>query len=134
MTDLRKKIAGVTVIILPVFTLLVFLSKEYLIELSRFLPECQFYNRTGYLCPACGNTRSIKALFRGDILISMRYNITPILLLVFVVLFYIECSICAFGVEKHIIPRKYWVLTFILTFLTLYYLLRNFIPILTLCT
>lgn len=120
-------------IILPVFTLLFFLSKEYFIGLSQFFPECIFYKKTGFLCPACGNTRSIKSLLHGDILRSVGYNITPVLISILIAAFYIEIVIFAVGTEIHIIPRNYAFLAAILSLLILYYLLRNFIPMLTLC-
>jgi hypothetical protein len=133
MINCRKKTAGVTATILPVFTLLAFLSREKLIGLSRLFPECSLYKMTGYLCPACGNTRSVRALFGGDILISIGYNATPVLIFSFAVMFYIEFAAFALGKRIRIIPRNYGFLAAFLTALALYYLLRNFILFLTLC-
>ncbi len=134
MTDCRKKLtAGVAAIFLPILTLLFFLYRDFFIISSKYFPECSFYRQTGYLCPACGNTRSVTALLHGDILNSLGYNITPLLLLTFAAAFYIELVACAFGVKMLIIPRNYRFLTAVLTALPLYYLFRNFIPFLTLC-
>lgn len=134
MTDRQKKItAGVAAIFLPTLTLLIFLLRDYFIGLSKCFPECRFYRDTGWLCPACGNTRSVTALFHGDILSSLGYNITPILLFTFAAAFYIELAAYAFGAKIRIIPRSYRFLTAVLIALPLYYLFRNFIPFLTLC-
>lgn len=134
MTDRRKKItAGIAAIFLPTLTLLFFLYREFFIGLSKCFPECSFYRQTGWLCPACGNTRSVKALLHGDILSSLGYNITPLLLLTFAAAFYIELTAYAFGAKIRIIPRSYRFLTAVLTALPLYYIFRNFIPFLTLC-
>lgn len=134
MNNCRKRIAaGVAAIALPVFTLLLFLSRDFFIRLSALFPECQFYSRTGLLCPACGNTRSIIAFLKGDIIESAGYNVTPILLFTFAALFYIETTAYALGMNLHVIPRKYGFLAAVMTALPLYYVLRNIIPFLTLC-
>ncbi len=133
MGDRRKRAAGAAAVILPVLTLLLFLSRKFFIGLSEFFPECRFYSRTGFLCPACGNTRSVMAFLKGDILESVGYNITPVLLIAFAALFYIEVAAYAFGVRLRIIPRKYWFLAVVMGALILYYILRNIIPFLTLC-
>lgn len=134
MTKHSKKIAaGSVAVFLPLLSLLLFLLRDYCIGLARFFPECHFFEQTGYLCPACGNTRSVKALLRGDIIKSVGYNITPFLLAVFAAAFYIELVFRAFGVTIYIIPRSYWFLTAVLTGLILYFILRNFVPVLTLC-
>lgn len=134
MTNRSKKItAGTAAIFLPAMNLLIFLLKDHFIELSKYFPECRFYRETGLLCPACGNTRSVAALFHGNILSSLGYNVTPLMLLTFASAFYLEIVAYAFKLKIHIIPRTYWFLTSILTILLLYYLLRNFLPFLTLC-
>ncbi len=40
-----------------------------------FLPPCTFYEATHLYCPGCGNTRALRALVHGDILLSLRCNI-----------------------------------------------------------
>lgn len=36
-------------------------------ERCRFWPPCVFRELTGLYCPACGNTRALSALVRGDV-------------------------------------------------------------------
>ena len=134
MNDWNKRItAGSAAVMLLVSALLLFLSEDFLIGLSRSFPECLFYRRTGFLCPACGNTRSVKAFLNGDIIKSIGYNVTPVLLSTFAALFGIELSACACGVNIRIIPRRYWFLAVVMISLSLYYILRNVFPFLTLC-
>lgn len=52
---------------------------------GRIAIPCIFYKITGLYCPVCGSTRAIKALLKGDILLSIRnnlllYTIMPLLL------------------------------------------------------
>lgn len=134
MAEHGKRIAaGSVAVFLPLLSLLLFLSRDYCICLARFFPECHFFKQTGFLCPACGNTRSVTALLHGNIITSIGYNVTPFLLAVFAAAFYIELVFRAFGVTLCIIPRSYWFLTAVLTGLILYFILRNFVPVLTLC-
>lgn len=134
MIDRKKRIiAGTAAVILLLSALLLFLSRSYLIKLSSLFPECQFYKQTGFLCPACGNTRSVRAFLKGNIIESIGYNITPVLLFIFAALFYIELAAFAFGADIHIISRRYLFLAVVLILLILYYILRNIFPFLTIC-
>lgn len=125
-----KKI--ISVIFLSAF--LLFLFKEKVLLLKKYFPECIFYKKTGYLFPACGNTRSISAFLHGHFITSLGYNITPIVIMFFLTAFYIEIIACAFGKKLYIIPRNYYFLSVVLSLMTIYYIARNFIPFMTLCT
>lgn len=129
----KRMTAGTLVIIFPVVFLLLFLKRAFFIRLSGLFPVCPFYKRTGFLCPACGNTRSVRALLNGNLLESVGYNVTPFLLITFIVMLYIELAAYTFGARLYIIPRRYWFLTVFMILLILYYILRNFVPFLTLC-
>ena len=129
---LTGKAGKIFVLLLPLILAAVFfLSRGLLLAIGRHLPACPFYTITGYYCPACGNTRSVTALLHGDILSALRYNITPVLLLVAAVLFYGELAAAAFGKNLRFFPRNSTVNFILLGLLLLYYLIRNFIPYLT---
>ena len=49
-----------------------------------FFPQCPLYQMTGLACPGCGLTRGFHALFHGDVLTALDYN----LMLPFYVLFF----------------------------------------------
>ncbi len=118
-------------ILLPIAILILFLMQNYILAFIPFLPTCFVYSTFDLYCPACGNTRSVMALFDGDLLTSLRYNIIPLLLLLLLFLAYLELAFYSFGKDIRILPRK---LSFYLTLIALivvYLILRNFIPYLT---
>lgn len=119
-------------ILLPFFIILIlFLFNDFFIYLKNFLPECFFRKISGLYCPGCGNTRSVVALLHGDILTSLRYNITPIILIILITLAYLEFIFILFGKKVKLIPRStiFWVLATIL--LVCYFVFRNFFPYFT---
>ncbi len=52
---------------------------------SNFFPVCPLHALTGLNCPGCGLTRGFHALFHGDILTALQFNLLlPIYLLIFI--------------------------------------------------
>lgn len=125
------KLAKLIMVIVPLLALFTYINKNIIINLGNKLPECYFYKSTGYLCPACGNTRSIISLLRGNIVKSIQYNITPLLLLIIAFSFYIELIAYVLGKKITICPRSYTFLGSMLGLLAAYYLLRNIFHCLT---
>ncbi|HHX12206.1 MAG TPA: DUF2752 domain-containing protein [Clostridiales bacterium] len=103
--DSRFKYKIVTMII-PLIAILVFWQRDQIIYIGTLLPPCQIYSIFDIYCPSCGNTRSVTALLKGDILSSLSYNIIPFILLLFIISAYTELLIYAFGKRIHILPRK----------------------------
>lgn len=108
---------------------LAFLLRKPLLALSRWLPPCLFYALTGWYCPGCGNTRSVRALLEGDFLLSLRYNITPMLLLLATLLLYAEWGTALFGRPRKLLPRtvKFWAPLGVL--IAVYWIVRNAFPL-----
>ncbi|MGI8469126.1 MAG: DUF2752 domain-containing protein [Pyrinomonadaceae bacterium] len=53
-----------------------------------FFPQCPFHALTGMNCPGCGLTRGFHALFQGDVLGALHYNLLlPIYAFIFGYLF-----------------------------------------------
>ena len=51
----------------------------------QFFPLCPLHALTGYSCPGCGLTRGFHALFHGDLLSALMFNVMlPIYLLIFI--------------------------------------------------
>jgi|GEM_PF-68595 len=119
------------IILFPILALLSFLLRDWLIQLAFQLPDCIFQSRYDIYCPSCGNTRSVSALLHGKLLTSLRYNIIPVLLLIFSLGAYIELIAYSFGKRIRILPRKpiFYQISGIL--LAVYLIVRNFIPYLT---
>ena len=117
---------------IPIVSAAAFIFRKKIISLTVYFPKCFFNEKTGYLCPACGNTRSVKALLGGHFITAAEYNIMPPLLLSLFAAFYIELLFACAGKTVRIIPRSYLFLAVLLTAVSLYFLLRNFFPFLTL--
>ena len=94
-------------------------------------PPCVFYAYLGKYCPGCGNTRSLTALAHGDVLGSLRYNLSMIFITLVGLLFYIEKGLILLGVHVKLLPRSNAFLFGSLAFFFTYFVVRNFIPYLT---
>ncbi|MBX3290396.1 MAG: DUF2752 domain-containing protein [Acidobacteria bacterium] len=74
---------------------------------ASFLPVCPLYKMTGYACPGCGLTRGFHALFHGDIVGAMDFNL---LIPLFVVIFgYLYISMFLVMVRGRAFPK--WTLS-----------------------
>lgn len=121
----RKKVIA---LIIPVLAALIYILKDFFITLGDFLPPCVIHYVTGYYCPGCGNTRSVTALLHGDIIASLHNNVTPLVILILCLGFYIEYVFSAFGKDVKILPRSKWVIIVFSILMISYFILRNFIP------
>lgn len=106
---------------------LLFLIRPLLLRICGWLPDCIFHRITGYLCPGCGNTRSVAALLNFDIYASLKFNITPVILLSALILWYLEFLLKCFGLNVRLIPRSGRVNFAMLGILILYFVVRNFV-------
>lgn len=123
---MKKKYWRILFLLLfPAAVLLMILLRDELRGLAGVFPPCAFNQITGKLCPACGNTRGVLALLQGDVLTSLRYNITPVIISLLFLLLYIERLLSALGKNVRILPRKtgFWVVFLVGMFF--YYLIRN---------
>jgi len=114
---------------------LLIICKKYLFglfELSKLIPSCTFYLLFKKSCPGCGGTRSFLALINGDILLSLRYNAMPVFFLVLGILYYIEWIVRVFGKCIIIVPRNIIFLYSTIAIFLIYFVVRNFIPVLIL--
>lgn len=114
--------------VMPCAAAAVFIFRDYIIGLERYFKGCSFYSATGYLCPGCGNTRSVNALLHGHILTSVRNNPLIPFLLLMLLFVYTENLFALFGRNIKLLPSniRYWVI--ISCFFAAFYILRNFLP------
>lgn len=116
-------------VIIPLLALIIFIYGDKLIELSRNFRPCYVLQKTGFLCPACGNTRSVICLLHGYISGSISYNITPPSLLLLGFYVYVRNIVFVLGKTETILPKSFGIGYGIMFFLILYYILRNIFPI-----
>lgn len=127
MMSRRFKIA--VAVIVPCISAAIFCIKDYLFGLAADrLPVCYFYALTGHFCPACGNTRSVRGLLSGDILFSLRNNLTMPFLALLVILLYVQLVFGIFGKKLRLIPRNMIFWGAVIAFFAVYYVVRNFVP------
>ena len=127
----KKTIAKIVTILIPVTAFLLILFKDIILSFVPYFPSCYIYSLTHLYCPACGNTRSVTALLHGDLTSSLRYNLTPMLLILLLSLGYIELASYSFGKEIKVLPRKLSFYLILIAMLIAYWIIRNFIPYLT---
>lgn len=126
----KRKIGWIAAVVplalLPASPLLI----PFLRWIGNHLPPCTFYQLTGFPCPGCGNTRSVLALLKGNFLLSLRYNIFPLMAGTILLLFYLELWGYLLHRPIRLVPRKNWFLFTMLGIFLGYAAVRNFIPFL----
>lgn len=127
----NKTLYKASTILIPIIIFVLYLLHGFILKLMTFLPPCSFYSMYHLYCPSCGNTRSVTALLRGDILTSLRFNIVPIILSILSFIAYIELATYSFGKHIRLFPRSLRFHITLISILILYMIIRNFIPYLT---
>jgi len=114
----------------PIVFFVCFLFVDTLVFISQLSGPCRLYATTGILCPGCGATRSMSALFAGEFSRSLRCNPLVIFSCVVGGGFYLEILLNFFGKTKKIVPRnKFFVIGTLVSFFV-FYVARLFFPFL----
>ena len=128
--DKEKKIKIMVLIGVPVILVILFIFRDPIMWVGSMLGKCWFHEITGYHCPGCGNTRAVKALLHFQLITALRNNPTIPVLSVLGILYYIEIGLDVAGKKIKLVPRSLWFWLGLLSVLTIYLILRNFIPVL----
>lgn len=111
-----------------IFIAVVFILRQYIINMSYNLPQCDFLEMTGLLCPACGNTRALRSMLSLHFFDAVRYNATIPLLCAIILLMYVEKLINIWSMPKkpvRLFPHKFWFYLTILILWLVYTIVRN---------
>lgn len=107
----------------------IFILRPYILNISDTLPKCAFFEMTGILCPACGNTRALRSLLSLRFLDAVRYNATIPLICVIILVAFVEKLINLWFMPKkavRLFPHKFWFYLTILILWVIYIIVRNF--------
>jgi len=113
-------------IVIPALIISVFVFSDTVIYLVSSISPCTLYTNFGFLCPACGNTRSVIALLHGDILGSLRYNLVIVFICLILLGLYTERVAAIFNKKIKIVPRSSIFIFGSVAFFLIYFVVRNF--------
>lgn len=113
-----------------IIILLIIIIRPIIFKIPNYMPDCVCFKLFNIYCPGCGNTRAVLSLLHGNLLNAIRNNAVLVFLILVSILFYIEKVLKCFGISIHIIPRKRWILPAVIIICFIYFIIRNFIPVL----
>lgn len=105
----------------------------YLFPLTEytFYPQCPTYALTKTHCPGCGTMRGVNGLLHGNVTALFTYNILALIALPFLIYhFFLLVWGAVTGYKLPTIAFNAKELILIAVVLILYWILRNFIPVL----
>lgn len=124
----NKFFSGLLIVLLPILFLVFYLIRDQLLHLMFGLPPCPVYAKTKLYCPGCGNTRSVAAFLRGDLIASLHYNITPLFVFIILICLYLNLIFYQFDIKYCLLPKKESYYIYGAVLLVFYYIIRNFVP------
>lgn len=127
---LSRKFKTGIVFAIPVLLALLYIFRGNIMGLSKYLGVCVFHEVTGWHCPGCGNTRSLRALLNLHPLIAIHNNPAMPTLALIGVCAYIELVSDVIGKKIKILPRSIIFWYSVLGLFFIFYILRNIFPVL----
>ena len=125
---MNRQLKRTVITFLPVLIVItVFFLRDYIFKLSFLLPPCPFYEKTGLLCPGCGNTRAVRALLTLHPLSALKYNASIPVLSVFAILLYAQYVVSAWVKPVRLVPKSYSFYITLGAVFIVYCIARNFI-------
>ncbi|MGN1317752.1 MAG: DUF2752 domain-containing protein [Lachnospirales bacterium] len=120
-----KTYRKILISLIPILIALIIFVKININEIVALIPKCPYYSLFHIYCPGCGSTRAVMSLLKGDFILSLRCNPAIIIGIIIISIIYLELIF-----NKKILSKNkiFWIVFSII--LILFYILRNFIPIL----
>lgn len=121
MKKRRNFIIGIEIIIFII--LYIFVNSTYI----KLVPQCWIYRQTGILCPACGGTRCLIYLLKGNWIHAFFSHMVFFIGIVYLLIFNLVYIINLNKKEKigtWIYP-KYWYIIIFAVVLIIYTIIRN---------
>ncbi len=121
MKKRRNFIIGIEIIIFII--LYIFVNSTYI----KLVPQCWIYHQTGILCPACGGTRCLIYLLKGNLIYAFFSHMVFFIGIVYLLIFNFVYIINLNKKEKigtWIYP-KYWYIIIFAVVLIIYTIIRN---------
>ncbi len=120
---MKKKTILIGIEIVIIILLYVFINSEYI----EFVPNCWIHKRIGFLCPACGGTRCIINIFKGNFIKAFFSHMVFFICIIYGIIINIV-YIININREKKIftwIYPKYWYSIIFAIILIIYTIVRN---------
>ncbi len=121
MKKRRNFIIGIEIIIFII--LYIFVNSTYI----KLVPQCWIYHQTGILCPACGGTRCLIYLLKGNLIYAFFSHMVFFIGIVYLLIFNFVYIINLNKKEKigTCIYPKYWYIIIFAVVLIIYTIIRN---------
>lgn len=126
----EKKVKLLVLAGVPLLLILIYFLRHQVMWVGTLFGPCLFHELTGYHCPGCGNTRALRALINLHPIISLRNNPAMILLSLIGAGYYAELAADVCGKKIKLVPRNLYFWVGLLTVMTIFYIVRNFVPVL----
>ncbi len=120
---MKKKAIIIGIEIIIIIALYMFINSKY-IEL---VPKCWVHRKIGFLCPACGGTRCVINIFKGNITQAFFSHMIFFISIVYIIIVNI-IYIINIGKKKKILTwiyPKYWYAIIFAIVLIIYTIVRN---------
>lgn len=125
-----KKLRIIIGAAVPCALIVLFALRDIIIGYEKHFPECFVHKATGVWCTGCGNTRSVNAMLHGHFITALRDNPAMPVIAFLLLMLYLETVIGIWGKDVKLLPRKGWFWGCVIAAFLVFYVARNFFPVL----
>ncbi len=120
---MKKKIIIIGIEIVIITLLYIFINSKYI----NLVPDCWIHSKIGFLCPACGGTRCIINIFKGNIIEAFFSHIVFFVGIIYAMIINVVYIINIDNEKKILtwIYPKYWYSIIFAIVIIIYTIVRN---------